>query len=89
MCCLNLMYVFIIFDEIENEMQSFAETFPSIILFGDFNARTKCLNDYIETDDHIFHTTNTEDLLNKYNTEIEYFCKPNSSVILKRIVIKT
>ena len=65
------MYVFIVFDEIENEMQSFAETFPSIILFSDFNSRTKCLNDYIETDDHIFHTTNTEDLLNKY-IEIEY-----------------
>ena len=42
------------YNEIESEMQSFAEKFSSIIMFRDFNSRTKCLSDYIEIDEHIF-----------------------------------
>ena len=73
------------YNEIESEMQSFAEKFSSIIMFGDFNSRTKCLSDYIEIDEHIFCTTNSEDLLEEYNTELQYFNRPNSCVILQRI----
>ena len=52
--------------EIQSELDSLSDKYTSICLLGDWNARTKLLQDYIEPDQELFHENN---LLDMYEDE--------------------
>ena len=55
----------------------------NVLLFGDFNSRSRQLQDYIEADEFILKHFNSEDITNEYEQEISYF-EGNKNVKLKR-----
>ena len=55
----------------------------NLLLFGDFNTRSRQLQDYIEADEFILKHFNSEDITNEYEQEISYF-EGNKNVKLKR-----
>lgn len=50
------------FTELENELNLFRQRYKSIVLLGDFNARTSSRQDYIEVDKFIAHEQNFDDI---------------------------
>ena len=54
------------------------------MLFGDYNARTKNLNDYIEVDEFLCNANDSNDIFAEYEKDKSYFYSPNSKVTLKR-----
>ena len=52
--------------EIAEELDVFRDKYQSVLLFGDYNSRTKLLKDYIE---ELFRATHMEDVYNDLNRE--------------------
>lgn len=61
------------FSEIQYEIEKFSENSASICMFGDWNSRTKLLNDIVEMNYDIFHINNLDDLYFELNENIEKF----------------
>ncbi|MEW8546103.1 MAG: hypothetical protein AB2693_21495 [Candidatus Thiodiazotropha sp.] len=58
------------FTELENEISVFSQRYKSIVLLGDFNARTSTRQDYIEVDELIAHEQNLDDIYNDFETQL-------------------
>lgn len=64
------------------EIETFKTKYSKILLFGDFNSRTKNKPDYIELDQCIFQSLNSDELIDEYNREMNSFV--NTSVRVNR-----
>lgn len=73
------------YQEIENELYTLTDRYSNILLFGDFNSRTKNLIDHIEVDNYICSHLNSDELILEYEKETSYFNDINSCVDLNRI----
>ena len=71
------------YQEIEDELYSMDNRISNVLLLGDFNSRSRQLQDYIQADEFILKHFNSEDLTNEYEQEISYF-ESNKNVKLKR-----
>ena len=71
------------YQEIEDELYSMDYQILNVLLFGDFNSRSRQLQDYIEADEFFLEHFNSEDITNEYEKEISYF-EGNENVKLKR-----
>ncbi|XP_060554602.1 uncharacterized protein LOC132715603 [Ruditapes philippinarum] len=74
------------FLEIQNDYSNFIDKYDSFCLFGDFNSRTKSLDDYIILDTDFFESQNLEELCSEYNIEMSMF---DSAVNVKRTRINS
>lgn len=68
------------YQEIETEMYNYTDRYTNILSFGDLNARTKDLADYIHIDPYICSHFHSEEL--DYHKELSHFDGPNSRVLL-------
>ena len=69
--------------EIENELYRMTDRFSSILIFGDYNSRTRTFKDFIEVDEYLSTRFHSDELLCEYDTDLSYFQK--SHVSLHRI----
>ena len=58
------------FSEIEQELGQFSDIFSSIILFGDFNSRTRNMIDYVIPDLSIFHNNNFDEVYEEIRADM-------------------
>ena len=72
------------YQEIENELYNYTDRYTHILLFGDYNSRTKELPDYIHVDPYICSHLQSEELELDYQKELSYFDGQNSHVSIKR-----
>lgn len=68
------------FTELENELNLFRQRYKSIVLLGDFNARTSSRQDYIEVDKFIAHEQNFDDIYTDSETQFSLLETANVSV---------
>lgn len=71
------------FNEIQTELNNFADKYNSFYLFGDFNARTKQLDDFIFIDEGLMSELGSENIISEYHTDLQNF--ENSFVKVSRI----
>ena len=65
------------FTEIQNELDSFKHNFSQVLLFGDFNARTGKLNEFVTPDSFLLDELHLEALQAEYDDEISIFERNN------------
>lgn len=73
------------FQEIETELNSFKDRYLHFLLFGDCNARTKNLPDFIEIDPYICRQFDSEELLTEFEQEITIFRESNNNISIYRV----
>ena len=73
------------FQEIETELNSFKDRYSHFLLFGDCNARTKNLPDFIEIDPYICRQFDSEELLTEYEEEMTIFRESNNNISIYRV----
>ena len=66
---------------INEELYQFADKYDHVLLFGDFNSRTKFMKDYAEPDLTIFHENGLEEVFEEFQEELEFFGNGNSCFI--------
>jgi hypothetical protein len=66
------------FVEIQNELSSFSQRYNHICIFGDFNCRTSCLNDYIVIDRNFFEVQNLNEVCEDFDIEMQRFDNCNN-----------
>lgn len=72
------------YQEIENELHKYTDRYTKIIMFGDYNSRTKDLPDYIPIDLYICSHFQSEELNLEYANELSYFDNSNCCVSIQR-----
>ena len=65
------------FTEIQNELDSFKHNFSQVLLFGDFNARTGKLDEFVTPDSFLLDELHLEALQAEYEDEISIFERNN------------
>ena len=56
--------------EKNEELNRFADQYDNVLLFGDFNSRTKLLQDYAEPDMTILHENGLDEVFDEFQEEI-------------------
>ena len=72
------------YQDIECELYAHTDKYQNILLFGDFNSRTKNLPDIIEIDPYICTRFNSQELSIEYETEMSYFDNNNTRISFQR-----
>ena len=56
------------------------DRFSSILIFGDYNSRTRTLKDFIEVDKYLSTRFHSDELLPEYDTDLSDFQKSHISL---------
>ena len=78
------MLLSVLIMKLSAKCKTYAENFSKILIFGDFNSRTKTLRDFIEIDEYIFSSNDAEDLVEESNGELSYFTDDRNNARLDR-----
>lgn len=70
--------------EILEELRCHENKYSEILLFGDFNSRTKSVKDYIDIDQSVFHENDLDIVFEELREERKGFDTESSSVTLNR-----
>ena len=73
------------FEDTETELNSFKDRYSHFLVFGDYNARTKNLPDFIEIDPYICRQFDSEELLTEYEQEMAIFRESNNNISIYRV----
>ena len=70
--------------EILEELRCYENKYSKILLFGDFNSRTKSVKDYIDIDQSVFHENDLDIVFEELREERKDFDTESCSVTLNR-----
>ena len=70
--------------ELSEELKVFEERYPNVLLFGDFNSRTRNIKYYIDIDQSVFHETDLDCVFEKLSEGYKIFENKTSQITLNR-----